>query len=373
AMHAYAQQAGNWTFEHLNTFLTDPKGTVPGTKMAFAGLKNDAERANVIAYLRTLSDSPAPLPEATVTEAPAGTDVASAEGGAPEGAATPEGTAAPVAGEQAGTAPAAPAEPATSGQTVSTAEGDQPADAGQQPPAAEGAAPAAGQAPATEAPAAQAPAAQAPAAQAPATQAPAAQAPAAQAPAAQAPAAPAPAATAEGTQAAQPQAPAAAAPAEGAASSQAPAGAAPSEAQTAQTEAPAASAGAAPAAGAQAEAPAAAAPAAGAAGAGDPVKGEAFAKRCVVCHSFDEGGANKVGPHLHDVFGRHVASVADFNYSEAMKTFSEGGSKVWDEANLDTFLSDPRGVVPGTKMVFPGIKAEADRQNVIAYLKSLGG
>ena len=54
-----------------------------------------------------------------------------------------------------------------------------------------------------------------------------------------------------------------------------------------------------------------------------------------------------------------------------MKTFSEGGAKHWDEATLDTYLTDPRGVVPGTKMVFPGIKAEADLANVIAYLKTL--
>ncbi len=54
-----------------------------------------------------------------------------------------------------------------------------------------------------------------------------------------------------------------------------------------------------------------------------------------------------------------------------MKDFSANSSKVWDEATLDTYLTDPRKVVPGTKMVFTGIKAEEDRQNVIAYLKTL--
>ena len=51
-----------WTFENLDHFITAPKAFVPGTAMGFAGLKNDGERANVIAYLRTLSDSPVPLP-----------------------------------------------------------------------------------------------------------------------------------------------------------------------------------------------------------------------------------------------------------------------------------------------------------------------
>lgn len=67
-----------WDFQHLNDFLHGPKGLVSGTIMAFAGLKKDDERANVIAYLRTLSDSPAPLPE--VAAAPAEEPAAPAEG-----------------------------------------------------------------------------------------------------------------------------------------------------------------------------------------------------------------------------------------------------------------------------------------------------
>ena len=53
---------GTWSYDELNKFLYDPKAYAAGTKMTFAGLKKDAERANVIAYLRSLSDSPAPLP-----------------------------------------------------------------------------------------------------------------------------------------------------------------------------------------------------------------------------------------------------------------------------------------------------------------------
>ncbi len=314
-MKAFAQEAGNWTFEHLNTFLTDPKGTVPGTKMAFAGLKNDQERANVIAYLRTLSDNPVPLPDAAAAEAPAETQVASADSGV-----TP--TEAPATATPAEEKPMAAAEP------------EQPAPAEEKPMAAAE--------PEQAAPAEEKPMAAAPAEE-PATSAPAEEKPMAPA---EAPAASAPAE--EQTAAAATTQPA---PAEEKPMAEEPTAPAPAETQTAQTEAPAA-------------APAAA-------GAGDAAKGESYAKRCLACHSFEQGGPNKVGPHLFAVVGRPVASVADYNYSDAMKAFSDGGTKVWDDALLDTYLDDPRKVVPGTKMAFAGIKAEADRQNVIAYLNSL--
>ncbi|MEP9372027.1 cytochrome c family protein [Mesorhizobium sp. KR1-2] len=100
-MKDFAQNGGtHWTYDNLNHFLTSPKGFVKGTAMGFAGIKNDEERANLIAYLRTLSDSPKPLPEA-------GAAPAAPAGEAPkEGAAPAEGGAAPAAPE----APAAPAE-----------------------------------------------------------------------------------------------------------------------------------------------------------------------------------------------------------------------------------------------------------------------
>ena len=60
-----------WTFENLDHFITDPKAVVPGTAMGYAGSKNPAERANIIAYLRTLSDNPVPIPEASAAAAPA--------------------------------------------------------------------------------------------------------------------------------------------------------------------------------------------------------------------------------------------------------------------------------------------------------------
>jgi cytochrome c len=99
---------------------------------------------------------------------------------------------------------------------------------------------------------------------------------------------------------------------------------------------------------------------------GDPTAGEAvFKKNCAVCHT-TEAGKNKIGPSLHGVVGRPSASLPDFTYSDAMKA----ANKTWDPATLDTYLTNPRGLVPGTKMIFLGLKAEADRQNVIAYLES---
>lgn len=66
---AMEKKGGKWTYEDLNHFLYDPRGYLPGTKMSFAGLKNDQERADVIAYLRQQNDNPPPLPEAKATPA----------------------------------------------------------------------------------------------------------------------------------------------------------------------------------------------------------------------------------------------------------------------------------------------------------------
>ena len=62
---AMKEKGGTWTFDDLNQFLKSPKGFVPGTAMGFAGLSKDSERADVIAYLNSLSDKPAPLPTAS--------------------------------------------------------------------------------------------------------------------------------------------------------------------------------------------------------------------------------------------------------------------------------------------------------------------
>jgi len=104
-----------WTYDHLNHFLTSPKGLVKGTAMGFAGLKKDDERANVIAYLRTLADSPVPLPAAAPAAenasapADASAPAAPADGAAPADAAAPAEPAAPAEAAPAAPAPAEPA------------------------------------------------------------------------------------------------------------------------------------------------------------------------------------------------------------------------------------------------------------------------
>ena len=79
-----------------------------------------------------------------------------------------------------------------------------------------------------------------------------------------------------------------------------------------------------------------------------------------------EEGKNKVGPSLHGVVGRHFAAVSDYTYSDALKK----ADKTWDDQTLDAYLANPRALVPGTKMIFLGLKSAEDRQNVIAFLQS---
>lgn len=103
-----------------------------------------------------------------------------------------------------------------------------------------------------------------------------------------------------------------------------------------------------------------------AATAADVEAGKAEFKKCALCHT-TEAGKNKIGPSLFGVVGRKSASLDNYNYSEAMKKFDH----TWDAQTLDTYLADPRAIVPGTKMIFPGIKEEKERQDVIAYLETL--
>jgi cytochrome c len=96
-------------------------------------------------------------------------------------------------------------------------------------------------------------------------------------------------------------------------------------------------------------------------GAGEKV----FKKYCTACHT-TEAGKNKVGPSLAGIIGRKAGTVEGFSYSDANKN----SGVVWDEANLDTYLVDPKKFMPGTKMVFAGMKKEAERKALVAYLKN---
>ncbi|MEM8811377.1 MAG: cytochrome c family protein [Pseudomonadota bacterium] len=98
-------------------------------------------------------------------------------------------------------------------------------------------------------------------------------------------------------------------------------------------------------------------------------KGERVARRCASCHSFEDGGANKVGPNLWNIVGAQAGAVDGFNYSTAMATYGEENSWTFDE--LDGFLANPKEHVPGTSMGFAGLRKVEDRANLIAYLRSL--
>jgi len=106
----------------------------------------------------------------------------------------------------------------------------------------------------------------------------------------------------------------------------------------------------------------------GAAAAQDAAAGESTFKICKACHQIGEGAKNAVGPELNGVVGRAAGTAPDYNYSDANK----GSGLTWDEATLKEYLKDPRAKVPGTKMAFPGLKKDADVDNVIAYLKQFG-
>jgi cytochrome c len=90
-----------------------------------------------------------------------------------------------------------------------------------------------------------------------------------------------------------------------------------------------------------------------------------FKKNCAICHTL-EAGKNKIGPSLAGVVGRKAGSVPGFTYSDANKKSGD----TWDEQTLDSYLTDPRKFMPGTKMVFTGLKSAEDRKELIEYLKA---
>jgi cytochrome c len=95
--------------------------------------------------------------------------------------------------------------------------------------------------------------------------------------------------------------------------------------------------------------------------------GAQIAKQCAICHNFQEGQGPKIGPDLYGVVGRKIASAPGFNYSAGLKAL--GGTWTFDE--LNKWITDPRGMVPGTAMTFAGLASEKQRADVIAYLDSL--
>jgi cytochrome c len=101
--------------------------------------------------------------------------------------------------------------------------------------------------------------------------------------------------------------------------------------------------------------------------AADAQKGRQTAQVCTSCHTFDQGGPDRIGPSLWGVVGRNVASRGSFAYSSAFR--AQTGS--WTYERLDHYLTNPAKAVPGNKMGFAGLRKAEDRANVIAFLSTL--
>lgn len=99
--------------------------------------------------------------------------------------------------------------------------------------------------------------------------------------------------------------------------------------------------------------------------AADPAAGQKASKRCATCHTFNDGGANRVGPNLWGIVGKEKGTVGGFDYSAAIR--DKGG--VWSYDDLNAFLANPKGFLKGTKMNFAGVRKVEDRANIIAYMR----
>jgi cytochrome c len=102
-----------------------------------------------------------------------------------------------------------------------------------------------------------------------------------------------------------------------------------------------------------------------AASAQDVAAGEQSFKKCLPCHSVGAGAKNKVGPELNGLDGRKAGTTEGFNYTEGNKN----SGITWDESVFKEYIKDPRAKIPGTKMVFAGIKNEQEVNDLWAYLK----
>lgn len=100
----------------------------------------------------------------------------------------------------------------------------------------------------------------------------------------------------------------------------------------------------------------------------DAEAGKKVFNKCRACHSIEDA-KNKVGPHLVGIVGRTAGTLPDFSYSNAMKAAGAGGL-VWDEAKIGEYMTDPKGMIPGNKMAFAGLKKPEEIANLIAYLKT---
>jgi cytochrome c len=103
----------------------------------------------------------------------------------------------------------------------------------------------------------------------------------------------------------------------------------------------------------------------GSAQAQDPASGEKVFAQCRACHQIGPNAKNAVGPVLNGLFGRHSGSIEGYNYSPANKN----SGITWDEATFREYIKDPKAKIPGTKMIFAGVKDEQRINDLVAYLK----
>lgn len=323
---------GDWTYEALDGFLAAPRDWAPGTAMSYAGIRDPQDRANMIAYLQTLSNDPVPLPEPSAEE-PAAEETAAEEPAAEEAVAEEAASEEPVESEETAVVEAEAEEAAE----ADVAAADVPAESEETA--------------VVEAEAEEAAEADAAAAEEPAEAEETAVAEAEAEDAAEVAAAGAEAVVeAEETVVAEAEA-------EEPAEAEAAATEEPADADaTAEAEAPAADAG-----GGEAS------PMVAMVEAADPADGERLFRQCSACHVADQGGANRVGPGLWGVFGADIAAHDGFNYSDALLGL-EGN---WTVDKLNAYLENPRDYAPGSRMAFAGLRSEEDRAAVIAYLHSL--
>jgi cytochrome c2 len=100
----------------------------------------------------------------------------------------------------------------------------------------------------------------------------------------------------------------------------------------------------------------------------DAERGQAAARACAACHTFDEGGGHRIGPNLWDIVGQPIAHHDDYNYSDALRARSD---EIWTYEALDQFIGNPREFAPGTTMAYAGMRRDEQRLELIAYLRTL--
>jgi cytochrome c len=97
----------------------------------------------------------------------------------------------------------------------------------------------------------------------------------------------------------------------------------------------------------------------------DAAEGQKVFNQCRACHQIGPNARNLVGPKLNGLFGRKSGSVEGYNYSAANKN----SGITWDEATFAEYIKNPRGKIPGTKMIYAGLKGDKRIQDLTAYLK----